>query len=131
MKDTLINFETAILAKEKGFNIEQLKGFWFNSKFHKDGQEIEFLQDVKNSKILRLRESETFEIGNPFVYRPTQFLLAKWLREVHKINVYCSPCQHDENLWYNNIASHIPVFTGKYEEALELGLYQALLLINP
>lgn len=56
--------------------------------------------------------------------------LQKWLREVYIINVYCIPCQHDENLWYNNIASHNPVFTGKYEEALELGLYQALLLIN-
>jgi hypothetical protein len=57
--------------------------------------------------------------------------LQKWLREVHSINVYCNPCQHDENLWYNNIASHNLVFIGKYEQALEVGLYQALLLINP
>ena len=56
MTDTLVSFDTAILAKEKGFNIPE---------------EI-FISNEENY-------TTNFNI-------PTQSLLQKWLREVHKIS---------------------------------------------
>jgi hypothetical protein len=86
-------------------------------------------------------------IGYPFYTYPnvpTQSLLQKWLREVHDIDVFInrdgmfrkeSYCIfiHDN---IKNISRLRPldndVFSGysTYEEALEVGLYQALLLIK-
>ena len=56
--------------------------------------------------------------------------IQKWLREVKDINVYCMPCEYNIPLWYNNIASHNPVFNGTYEEALEAGIWEAYYLIT-
>jgi hypothetical protein len=56
--------------------------------------------------------------------------LQKWLREEHGIDVYCMPVGDDSYKWYNNIESHNPVFTGTYEEALEVGLQEALKTIE-
>lgn len=109
MKEELIKYETAVLAKEKGFNINTKERFFFNS---------ELITEAKYT-------------GNKeLYYAPTQSLLQKWLREEHNINVYCTPCEHDESLWYNNIASQTPVFTGTYEESLEVGLLEVLKLIK-
>jgi hypothetical protein len=102
MKEKTISFKTAKLADKKGSG----KVFW-------DGY-----------------DSPSFNEGEKEYKKPTQSLLQKWLREVHKINVYCIPCEHDESLWYNNIASHNPVFIGTYEEALEIGLFESLKLIK-
>ena len=120
LKEKLISFETAKLAKEKGFDIET-KGFYNNGIFVNTGSEI--------------GQYHSFHNGRPKINddkicsAPTQSLLQKWLREICKINVYCTPSDFEEGMWYNNIGSHNPVFTGTYEEALEVGLQEALKLI--
>ena len=59
---------------------------------------------------------------------PTQSLLQKWLRDVHKKDVYCWPCESqidDSNTtWTSGKA------VGTYEEVLEVGLIEALKAIK-
>jgi hypothetical protein len=124
MEEQLITFETAKLAKEKGFDIKV-------ETFYMGDSEENFLHNAgkkdnwNNHKCL-LNESE---LSNDYS-APTQSLLQKWFREEHGIDVYCMPVGDDSYKWYNNIASHNPVLTGTYEEALEVGLQEALKLIN-
>ena len=68
----------------------------------------------------------------------TQSLLQKWLRENHKIDVCVSSWKQGNKILYLNDvhilgkASHFELngATDNWEEALEKGLYQALLLIK-
>ena len=81
MEDTLIKFETAKLAKEKGFFQEtnRLEIPYYNYKG-------EFKGDVSDWRIRKyIRGENTSDIE--FVSAPTQSLLAKWLREQHNIYV--------------------------------------------
>ena len=112
MKEQLVTFEVAKLAKEKGFN--ELSDSCYN------------IIGVISNNINNKNQDWT---DNKVYTAPTQSLLQKWLREIHKINVYCIPSDFEEGTWYNNIASHNPVFTGTYEEALEIGLQEGLQLI--
>ncbi len=103
MQEQIISFQLAKLAKEKGFN---------------------------NNII----------IGNVYNNNPTQSLLQRWLREVHNIFVnadyfhgykedrfyYEIKIKSDEN-YCGNQDSDDNVYT--YEEALEIGLQEALKLI--
>ena len=72
MTDELIQFETAKLAKEKGFDLmHECK-----DGFHPDTGEVlspTFWDYVLGDKRL--------------VGRPTQSLLQKWLREVHELDI--------------------------------------------
>jgi hypothetical protein len=117
MEEQLISFETAKLAKEKGFNIE------CETQFHDKG-------------IFQLATSEnTFE-------RPTQSLLQRWLREVHKIqiNVFSEWCKNKNKVTFSNYITslegimiglhHVMSEFDTYEEALEKGLLKALELIK-
>ena len=138
MNDQLISFETAKLAKEKGFNIPT-RGF-IEPKYH---DTIEFIDDtclyVYDGYSPIKEHHQILEEG--WYLAPTQSLLQRWLREVHNINV--------ESNYLPNIQKYgclyIPM-TGKakrsdikfvhkfyydtYEEALEIGLYQALLFVK-
>ena len=109
MEDTKITFETAKLAKEKGFKI---KG---------------------NQAGFTMNKPECLDF-------PTQSLLAKWLREKHKI--YVTPRESyafDQtlefvctvnNVFVNHGNNDEPVNRFKtYEEAYEIGLQEALKLI--
>ena len=120
MEEKLISEETGKLAKEKGFNIPCWK---YIDIYGEEDDLMGFIGDTFEEK---------FDLGKASVdfYLPTQTFLQKWLREEHNINVYCTPCEHDESLWYNNIASQTPVFTGTYEESLEVGLLEVLKLIK-
>ena len=130
MEEKLIEFETAKLATEKGFNVNCLHFYTKpNSKmFGIDEHNRTYTIKNTTKKLYKCGEEAALNIESVYL-APTQSLLQKWLREIHKINVYCSPCEHDESLWYNNIASQTPVFTGTYEEALEIGLQEGLKLI--
>ncbi len=138
MNDQLISFETAKLAKEKGFNIPT-RGF-IEPKYH---DTLEFIDDtclyVYDGYSPIKEHHQILEEG--WYLAPTQSLLQRWLREVHNINV--------ESNYLPNIQKYgclyIPM-TGKakrsdikfvhkfyydtYEEALEIGLYQALLFVK-
>ncbi len=136
--EQLISFETAKLAKEKGFNIPT-RGF-IEPKYH---DTLEFIDDtclyVYDGYSPIKEHHQILEEG--WYLAPTQSLLQRWLREVHNINV--------ESNYLPNIQKYgclyIPM-TGKakrsdikfvhkfyydtYEEALEIGLYQALLFVK-
>lgn len=134
MKEQLISFETAKLAKEKGFNLN-------SGRFY-------YVYDYK--ELVHEKDNE-YNIRHPdykdrFTAVPTQSLLQKWLREVHKIHitVYCME-KSLENGWETYFDIHLKQQTkmnalqsiaGKarefntYEQALEVGLQEALKLIK-
>lgn len=140
ISDTLISFETAKLAKEKGIKLQLFgEGYEYTDK---DGNE--FWTSVKNG-------ASGKEKTTP-VIKCTQSLLQKWLREKYNIDIdVCRDIEvhyNDETRWivkvsnFNNIIEkNTPIAVLKhpehyhyidfksYEEALEKGLYQALLLI--
>ena len=130
MEDTRITFETAKLAKEKGFPQEnnRLEIPYYNYRG-------EFKGDVSDWRIRRyLRGEDTSDIE--FVSAPTQSLLAKWLREEHNIIVLVD-YEGIDGYYYkfysykegnkNYDASDKNYNT--YEEAYEIGLQEALKLI--
>lgn len=121
MQEEIISFETAKLAKEKGFNWECEYGF------------LKQENNIEDHEIKHKNDLYLIDCINEYLYAPTQSLLQKWLREVHKI--YCDPILRP-NLrysWEINTLSYIDVSEKSfetYEEALEIGLQQALKLIK-
>lgn len=133
MQEQLIEFETAVLAKEKGFDNELNM---FNEVF-----------DLGDNQPMSNVHRDTLISGkNLWILRPTQSLLQRWIREKHEINIfiYCY------GFGYYPIHDNIPKPTGNieyvdrrwntqnklnlgfktYEEALEKGLQEALKLIK-
>lgn len=121
MEETVITPETAELAKNCGFDIETDKGYY------KHGDEKDFVKLLLWVNI----EDEKPEFG----YAPTQSILQKWLREVHRIDVLvdveyylkgrryiCNIFSFKEDLILDGFNT--------YEESLELGLQEALKLIS-
>ena len=143
MEDTRITFETAKLAKEKGFPQEpnRLKIPYYNYKG-------EFKGDVKDWLRKYLRKEDTSDVES--VSAPTQSLLAKWLREKYdiEINITRMPPEvikssfnkgnkriKKYNMWVwslngNPRIENPSLFLDNYEEAYEIGLQEALKLIN-
>jgi hypothetical protein len=145
MKDELISFSTAKLAKEKGFDIPTI------NCYNVDNRLLEFIPVIKGGiKDAVLHGGDILfddwnNNGKESKSAPTQSLLQKWLREKHKINV--------ESNYLPNIPGYRCLFvpmTDKisakekyklfskyygtinydtYEEALEAGLQEALKLI--
>jgi len=113
MEEQLINFGTAKLAKEKGFNI--LTDMFFTIKG--DKYLIRYLDKVASPTGIAC---------------PSQSLLQKWLREVHKIHMYIELTikgfgidMFSEPKGRCNIRKYYKT----YEEALEESLQEALKLI--
>ena len=122
MTDQLISFETAKLAKEKGFNLN------FPTAVYIEEGDLWISQNLLNERIT----------GKPFpkilFTAPTQSLLQKWLREVQKTDIIINVTSTTNEYW-----SSIPNFIRgtlksdcfkTYEEALEQGLIEALKLIK-
>ena len=167
MKEQLISFETAKLAKEKDFNILQHSYYFEDGEFKENslkgtngyyGEEYEFnlseFNENWNDKWLTKKTGDRcFGCSKQKGYletfsAPTQSLLQRWLREVHniyvesyhdltsdgtKIQFYTSwgfLQQKDKNGnrnvngWYDEYNDW-----ETYEEALEIGLQEALKLI--
>lgn len=129
MEDTRITFETAKLAKEKGFPQEpnRRKVPYYNYKGEFNGDVTDFLRKY-------LREEDTSDVES--VSAPTQSLLAKWLREEHNIDINIIAKHKDLGKFYggfidtnNKINESIGSNYKTYEEALEIGLQEALKLI--
>lgn len=88
---------------------------------------------MKKELVILAKEKQYFsfhsinkEVGNGWYIELC--LLQKWLREVHKIHIHIN-CYGD-NVWsfhIPNIGGDSPFHT--YEEALEIGLQEALKLI--
>lgn len=132
MKEELITFEIAKLAKEKGFD-------WpVYSFYYANGTLVRFSSyDVEGYK-----NWEGWYYWEPTVNlrtsAPTQSLLQRWLREEKEIDIYVYRTWRYDNS-YNYSLSQIstgltmqqdstPIRT--YESALEAGLQKALELIK-
>lgn len=119
MEDTLVSFQVAKLAKEKGFNIHCMY-------YYEDNQTLE------------CNEKFPYNSFDDELFAPTQSLLAKWLREVRNIHI---------STWYDTVGTNNGKYHSKiyksvntiihgtrgfksYELALEEGLLQALQLIK-
>lgn len=139
LREKLISFETAILAKEKGFK-NACDGF-----VNKDNEYI-FMPDLlypNNSEFSHNSEEdpevvEWKELMKTLVLAPTQSLLQKWLREVHEISIKIddyytnSRVRFDYNVCELGSQEDNPVgIFETYEEALEIGLQEALKQIKP
>ena len=134
MEDTRITFETAKLAKGKGFPQEtnRLEIPYYNYKG-------EFKGDVSDWRVRKyIRGEDTSNIE--FVSAPTQSLLAKWLREKHNIHIEISNNNYNKLLNWSFDLHKLPVGIiqmwergdstyNTYEEAYEIGLQEALKLI--
>lgn len=130
MTEQLINFETAKLAQEKGFDIRS--EYFYTDLFglcHLEG-DGDFLFNSKGQH--KYDCNGEFEVGNRY-YVPTQSLLQKWLRETHKIEIAIQ--------WFDNC--YIKAVNKKpfkantykvegfqnYEETFEIALSEALKLV--
>ena len=124
MKEQIISFETAKLAKEKGYLESCLKPY---------NSEGGFLQ--RNYDLCEY----IIEKDYPIYSAPSQTLLQKWLREEHEIDIYINRSfsmkhsYHYEVLNkcdYDNIIQQDCIPNRSYEECLEEALLEGLNLIK-
>lgn len=101
MEEQLVSSETAILAKEKGFYIKGVVQCIYTSE-NEDLPELNNIQLVYDEDGYEYNNEEIYFSHNkvrsfngyyqhPRWFAPTQALLAKWLREVHNIDVIVIP----------------------------------------
>lgn len=140
LQEKLIDFDTAVLAKEKGFDTPTFKFYYLNDKkgWHKKGDLDEgFDHEVWGNNTNLNWNSLNILPFKPFsscVSAPTQSLLQKWLREIHFILVepiYNTNYNYFDLVIFNgssHLSHHFKAFNS-YEEALEEGLQKALKLI--
>lgn len=133
MKEQLISFKTAKLAKEKGFFIITPDYYACENPLSESCKELKKLS-WSSAEIWYTKEEQKdeesglllYQLNPGCVFAPRQSELQKWLREEHGLDVFCMPISDDSYRWYNNVASHNPVITGTYEEVLEIGLFELL-----
>jgi len=134
MKEQLINFKTAKLAKEKGFDNTQY-GDWLGQFFWYSKDEVSFYY----SSLEENEDVEWMDKSKDFIPRPSQSLLQKWLREKYNIHIQITKhftCYAFQILRYNKFEDNNEIIVDElladyetYEETLEIGLYEALKLI--
>jgi len=136
MQENLITFETAKLAKEKGFNIPTLqyytpKGYCTESADYMTERYVKSNWNNGQGSYPTLSKDVSSSA-------PTQSLLQKWLREVHNTHLMVEPYYNGEKLLvygFDLITERAEEETiiekgfKTYEEALEIGLQEALKLI--
>ncbi len=124
MKEQLVEFKTAKLAKKKGFHVNICELYYDRRDYNKDWSTVE----VFNKR----------NIGTDAIQAPTQSLLQKWLREKYKISVTVfSSSQESWSVKVNNPSIEgieQLLYRGEdfytYEQALEVGLLKVLKLIK-
>lgn len=143
MENSIVTYETAKLAKEKGFNEIcqyyydencKLKGIVnYNKVFYSKNSEIKYLKNL--FYIFHKNKHELFTV-------PTQSLLQKWLREKYDIHIYLELDYNHKYYGFKIISKRYDIATiwnfiyqksdfegNSYEEALEKGLQEALNII--
>ena len=135
MEDTRVTFETAKLAKEKGFDALCYDAFNSKGNLYSNGW-CEYLYDNKVEIPFRSGVLESKD-----VLAPTQSILAKWLREEHNIHIVISNNNYNKLLNWSFDLHKLPVGIiqmwkrgddtyNTFEEAYEVGLQEALKLID-
>jgi hypothetical protein len=144
IKEQRLTFETAKLSKEKGYDVA---GYGYFTKYLKDQIDPEYPEgggpfsmtkgeiEYDNNYFVNNKSGDFTNESYFMCSAPTQSLLARWLREVHNIQVYVYSHTKDANGKYRDYIANI---NGKeindprdsefqtYEEAMEFGLYVAL-----
>ena len=131
IEDQLTSFETAIVAKDKGFD-EYCKYYtWSDSK---TGAHVSVVGSSNKGTPCKQEEWDDVEKGKRVytISRPTQSLLQRWLREVHKKYVLVNLVilnREPEEIGFR-ASNYFPAIYPTYEEALEKGIEEALKLIK-
>jgi hypothetical protein len=148
MQETLISFETAKLAKEKGFDWKVIYGYNTLQKIE-DIVNTDYAPDLKyqysniNQYNISDKEKETESDWERWLIysAPTQSFLQKWLREIHDMHIHITLNQFGYGYMYAIMkikpAECIVYLQGGaahkllvYEDALEEGLQRMLNLIK-
>lgn len=136
MKEQLVSFETAKLAKEKGFNESCIHGYLNkDGSLMNDDDHFDFDSCYEDRSVMKHLLFKNSEVVNDYsITAPTQSFLQKWLREVHNIVVTVNLGLSSEGYYYK-VRCNGSLFVGEhfndtYEEALEAGLIEALNLIH-
>ena len=145
MNDRTVTFETAKLAKERGFN-EEIR-FHFETEYPKQSSTWNHdYEPYRNSEI----ENGYGKCNYPMISAPTQSILQEWLRNKHFIHIHIT--QWEGESWYWEIQDMNPIRENRrssydlkksaialgtellefdtYEKALEIGLLESLKLID-
>ena len=157
MKEQLITFETAKLAKDKGFKISCEYAYYYRKEHfiedvrnHGDDIKVEYIPP-RLCKTKSINEEKFYGRSNHEIFvceAPTQSLLQKWLREEHDIYINLQrmfECNVDPAK-FEGFIIHIGcktfemeysinkelknLYFNTYEQALEEGLKEGLNLIN-
>lgn len=124
MTEQIISKETAILAKEKGFDWK-VKAYYSSDRLWTDS----------NTPLIDYNNTNNVIYEKIFISVPTQALLQKWLRDVHNIHLHlckvnsnwvCDIIQITEYGLGNHLVNPQTIFETTYEQALEKGLSYAL-----
>lgn len=138
MKEELISFKTAQLAKSKGFNWEVS-----NSYIIKSGKQVHIINMFKhNANIIPEELFENINHDSKFtrgyISAPTQSLLQKWLREERNIyiDIRCAFGSNGQYFFslhqivypYRTLLASDKYYN-TYEEVLEDALFSALVYL--
>ena len=127
----LVTFKTAVLAKEKGFNLK-VRSMYCEEKLYADTNSKGNYNDIKWVRTWRNSPDDTLSA-------PTQSELQKWLRDVH--NIHINICALGLKKWSFMLEElSIDGTLGRggklgkenyssYGDALEVGLFEALNLL--
>jgi hypothetical protein len=144
MTEQLVSFETAKLAKEKGFvagsshYYEQAKT---SQKDKQDGYSGAFGWKKGETNLQSDYTKNSSDIGNSSWFiceAPTQSLLQKWLREKHCLHIQLGGSEGEIGKWFyacTPLGTFPTSITcspsyNSFEEALEAALFTALKLIT-
>jgi len=132
MKEELISFKTAKLAKEKGFDE------WCYAWYYED--KLVSYRPTKEgvpSNGVRRNHSNQFNDSHLHCSAPTQSLLQRWLREEHDLHIKMIPYKGKDPTFYQSEVDGMgtgclveTINDDSYENILEVSLFQALKLIN-
>lgn len=137
MKEKLVNFETAKLAKQKGFD-------WVCTEvFSPEGKINPFddLQDIWKgyNSLEDYLEVSNSKLNKGYISAPSMSLLQDWLREEHDVDIYVvpngmrkrsiNPRLYHPNIWYKSEYQSELDSRYSYHEALEYAIVTVLNLI--
>lgn len=138
MTDQLISFNTAKLLKEKGFGGKDCTTD-YSYQYHPDINKYSLYKIPENNKSAFNGTKGIMKGGKEGYSAISQSLLQKWLREKYHLHIHIADLGFE--MWsFMIVKLHIDGTQGKggdlgkknyktYEEALEIGLQEALKLI--
>ena len=134
MKDILVSYSTAKLAYEKGFDESTPDDYIIFGKADRSLMEEPVLLGCEDDFDELINEKKLYPYHD--VNCPTQSLLQAWLRDAHGIDLWFGMLDepnkyHVEDIIQDNlIIGGVNEGSKTYEEALELGLIEALNLLK-